>query len=338
MQTRVLIVDRDRPDAASLDQAAEILARGGLVAFATETVYGLGAVATDPAAVARIYEAKGRPSFNPLIVHVAGIDQAKTCVRHWPVEAGQLAGRFWPGPLTLILPRSSLIPDLVTGGRETVGLRVPAPAVARGLIERLGSPLAAPSANRANHISPTCAEHVLADLDGRIDLILDSGPTSVGLESTVLDLTRSPFRILRPGPVGLAEIARYLGDSGRVVMASPAATLDQAPVSPGSLPVHYAPDTPALRVDSVDDLARVAVPGDTAILVLGRHLLPGTIPWSHSLVLEEPLAAGQGLYAALHHLDALGLDRIVVLMPPDRPEWTAIRDRLQKATRPLTAV
>ena len=127
MQTRVLIVDRDRPDAASLDEAAAILARGGLVAFATETVYGLGAVATDPAAVARIFEAKGRPSFNPLIVHVAGIDQARTCVRHWPDEADQLAGRFWPGPLTLVLPRSSLIPDIVTGGRDTVGLRVPAP-------------------------------------------------------------------------------------------------------------------------------------------------------------------------------------------------------------------
>jgi L-threonylcarbamoyladenylate synthase len=337
LQTRVLTVNRDRPDAASLDEAAAVLARGGLVAFATETVYGLGALATDPAAVARIFEAKGRPSFNPLIVHVAGIDQAKVCARTWPDEAGKLAARFWPGPLTLVLPRSGLIPDLVTGGKDTVGLRVPATEVARRLIERLGQPVAAPSANRSNRVSPTRAQHVLAGLDGLIDLVLDSGPTTLGLESTVLDLTCSPFRILRPGPVGLSEIDRCLGGPGRVEMGSRPVKVDEAPASPGMLPVHYAPRTPALRVDSVDELVRIAPAEGMAILALGRHSLPGSIPSDRSFVLADPQAAARQLYAALHQLDTLGVDRIVVLMPPDQPEWTAIRDRLLKATRPATA-
>lgn len=334
MRTRVLTVDRDWPDSASLDQAAEVLSRGGLVAFATETVYGLGAMAMEPAAVARIFEAKGRPSFNPLIVHVADIGQARQCTSDWPDVARPLAERFWPGPLTLVLPRSGIIPDLVTGGLETVGLRVPATGVALGLIGRLGHPLAAPSANRSNRISPTRAEHVLADLEGRVDLILDSGPTTLGLESTVLDLTSIPFRILRPGPIGLAELGQYLGDEALVGMGKHAATSDRAPQSPGMLPIHYAPRTTALRFESVDDLDRLPKAGSEAILVLGRHLLPESIPSDRALILADPAEAAPQLYAALHRLDAMGLDRIVVLMPPDRPEWTAIRDRLLKATRP----
>ncbi len=181
-----------------------MLRRGGLVAFATETVYGLGADATDPAAVTGIFEAKGRPAVNPLIVHADGLEMARSCVASWPEEARILAEACWPGPLTLVLPRSARIPNVVTAGRETVGIRVPDTRVARLLIARTGRPVAAPSANRSTGISPTLARHVLKDLDGRIDLILDSGPTALGLESTVVDLSRDSPRLLRPW-VGLSR-------------------------------------------------------------------------------------------------------------------------------------
>ena len=199
--TRVIPVDPDEPDAGALAEAADILRGGGLVAFATETVYGLGADATNPEAVARIFEAKGRPSFNPLIVHADSTAMARRLVAGWPDEAEVLARCFWPGPLTLVLPRSGIIPDVVTAGRETVGVRVPRPEVARRLIAAAVCPVAAPSANRSTGISPTLASHVLRDLDGKVDLILDSGQTAVGLESTVVDLTLRQPRVLRPGPV-----------------------------------------------------------------------------------------------------------------------------------------
>ncbi len=194
-----------------LDAAVQTWLRGGLVAFATETVYGLGGIATDVESVARIFEAKGRPAINPLIVHVASIAQARDCVTEWPVAAESLARRFWPGPLTLVLNRADIIPDLVTAGKDTVAVRVPAGKVALALLERLGLPISAPSANRSNRLSPTRAEHVLADLDGRIDLIIDSGPTAIGLESTVLDLTTTPPRLLRPGPITSRELEAVLG-------------------------------------------------------------------------------------------------------------------------------
>jgi L-threonylcarbamoyladenylate synthase len=318
--------------------AAAVLSRRGLVAFATETVYGLGALATDLAAVEGIYHAKGRPRFNPLIVHVAGAAQAKECTAAWPEAADRLAGTFWPGPLTLVLNRSNLIPDVVTGGRETVALRVPMPAVARVLIERVGQPLAAPSANRSNRLSPTRAEHVLADLDGRIDLILDSGPTSCGLESTVLELTSSPFRILRPGPIGPAEIGQCLGRKYQVVdtRSDVVVPSDEPPASPGMLEVHYAPRTPALRVESVADLAEFSWPSNSALLVLGPSALPDLPAALHLVELVEPELAGQRFYSSLHGLDALNLDLIIIVMPPDQPAWCAIRDRLVRATTPLT--
>ncbi len=253
LATRVISVDPADPDPAALDEAASILLQGGLVAFATETVYGLGAVATDAEAVARIFAAKGRPPINPLIVHVAGVGQAREYVAEWPADADRLAGRFWPGPLTLVLPRSARIPDIVTAGRSTVGIRCPAGKVALGLIARCSVPLAAPSANRSNRISPTRAQHVAADLDGRIDLILDSGPTTVGLESTVIDLSSYPARLLRPGPIGLEELEQALG--GRTVATQPPSDSADRPASPGQMPVHYAPRTPAFRVESIADLA-----------------------------------------------------------------------------------
>ena len=221
-----------------LDQAAGVLG-GGLVSFATETVYGLGAIAIDSAAVGRIYTAKGRPGLNPVIVHVAAIEQARGCVAKWPEAAERLASQFWPGPLTLVLPRARVIPDIVTAGRETVAVRVPAGRVALELIARTGQPLAAPSANRSNRLSPTQAAHVLADLDGRIDLVLDSGPTSVGLESTVLDLSSQPPRVLRPGPIARTMLERALG--GIKITEHAAGTSSDQPASPGQLPVHMRP-------------------------------------------------------------------------------------------------
>ncbi len=335
MNTRVRAVDSDDPDPEVIDEAAAILSRAGLVAFATETVYGLGAVATDPRAVARIFEAKGRPAFNPLIVHAADVDHARTLTTIWTETAQRLADHFWPGPLTLIVPKTSAIPEIVTAGGPSVGLRVPSPKIARALIARAGAPLAAPSANRSNRISPTRAEHVLADLDGRIDLILDSGPTTVGLESTVLDLTTTPARILRPGPIGRRDLAPFFEDG---TLAAPTITVgrpwDQV-ASPGMQAVHYAPRTRAMRVDSVREVYSIAWPERVGLLAfepLDRSRFP-----EHVVVIEhlDPTAAAHDLYAALHRLDARGVDLIVVAMPPGELAWDAVRDRLRRATTPM---
>lgn len=329
IKTRVLAVDADQPDAEAIGEAAEALIRGGLVAFATETVYGLGAVATNASAVARIFEAKGRPSFNPLIVHVCGIDQARACAGAWPDAAQKLAEAFWPGPLTLVLPKTAAIPDIVTAGGATVGLRVPSPKVARALIARAGLPIAAPSANRSNRISPTRAEHVLDDLDGRVDIILDSGPTNVGLESTVLNLASDPPRILRPGPIGSAELSRFVGGLGATTGGP---TESRRLPSPGMTPVHYAPRTRAVRVDSADRLMDINWP-DRAGLLAMAPFDPSAIPIAvDRLELLDPTTASRALYATMRDLDSRRLDLIVVLMPPAGREWDALRDRLTRAT------
>jgi L-threonylcarbamoyladenylate synthase len=331
--TRVATIDPEAPDSAVLAEAGRVLERGGTVAFATETVYGLGAVATDSAAVARIYEAKGRPSVNPLIVHVAGIGQAKECVAAWTEDADVLASRFWPGPLTLVLGRSCRIPDLVTAGKSTVGVRCPAGKVAGGLIDRCGQPLAAPSANRSNRLSPTRAEHVLADLDGLVDLVIDSGPTTVGLESTILDLTSDPPRLLRPGPITVAQLESALQDRSVTVPAS-AESADR-PSSPGQMPVHYSPVTPAFRVESPETLRRMPGLEEMAVLTFCDAVVPKECATKRRDRLESPERAARRLYDVLHGFDALRSRAIVVVMPPDRPEWLAIRDRVLRATRPI---
>lgn len=332
-------VDPDTPSADALAEAASVLARGGLVAFATETVYGLGAVATDPAAVARIFAAKGRPRFNPLIVHVDEIALARSVTAGWTESAERLASAFWPGPLTLVLPRSPSIPDQVTGGRETVAVRAPRPLVARSLIARVGLPLAAPSANRSNRLSPTRAEHVLADLDGLIDVVLDSGPTAIGLESTVLDLTSSPFRILRPGPIGPEQISECLGGTEAVefVEEEKAAghSTSEPPASPGMLDVHYAPRTPTVRVDSIDELTAIAWPERSAVVVLGPEREVDERPNQVLVRLPDPETAAQRLYQVLHDCDALNLELIVIVMPPNERSWRTVRDRLVRAARPF---
>src|SRR5205085_2830107 len=216
-----------------LDEAAALLKRGGLVAFPTETVYGLGALALEPLAVRAIYAAKGRPLSNPLIVHVLGDEDARPLVTRWPLEARQLAARFWPGPLTLVLPRTALVPDECTAGGDTVGVRAPSHTAARALLERVGAPLAAPSANRAEHVSPTSAAHVLRDLNGRIDAVVDGGRCRFGIESTVVSLG-GPARLLRAGAIPLPQIEELVGPL-EIGATSPVAQ------SPGQHRRHYAP-------------------------------------------------------------------------------------------------
>lgn len=340
--TRVVAVDPDRPDPLILDQAAAIIRSGGLVAFGTETVYGLGADATDPAAVARIFAAKGRPPTNPLIVHVADEDEVHDLVAVWRSPAGRLAKHFWPGPLTLILPRLPSIPDIVTAGQGTVGVRVPASLVARELIRRAGVPVAAPSANRSNRISPTTAAHVLKDLDGAVDLILDSGPCTVGIESTVLDISGDVPTILRPGEVTEDQIAAIIM---RPVAHFTGSVGDgQVAFSPGQLAFHYAPKTPAYRLDP-GSVATFDPPAGTrwGVVTLGEipdrfdpaRRGPDILRWAANYLLGSPRVAAAKIYDALHRLDALGVDFLVIVTPADdAPGWEAVLDRVRRATRP----
>jgi L-threonylcarbamoyladenylate synthase len=334
LRTAIWKVDPDRPDPAALDAGARVLLEGGLVAFATETVYGLGAVAVVPRAVEKIFAAKGRPAVNPLIVHVDGISSARACFASWPEAAESLARRFWPGPLTLIQERSAKIPEVVTAGKTTVAVRVPAGKIALGLIERVGQPLAAPSANRSNRISPTRAEHVVADLDGLIDLVIDSGPTALGLESTVLDLTSAVPRILRLGPISKSEIEQALG--GRPVVESTTAESSINPSSPGQMAVHYAPQTPSFHVDGYDALDRLADRAGLAVVVFGEQADVAQVATAGEYHLDTPEVAARELYGTLHECDALGRSAIIVVLPPDEPRWRAVLDRLLRATRPIS--
>ena len=328
--TRVLDLTRDGADEAPIAAAAQVLLAGGLVAFATETVYGLGADATNVDALARIFAAKGRPSVNPLILHASDLAMAKSCVSEWSELADELAQSFWPGPLTLVLPRSPIVPDLVTAGRSTVGVRIPALRSTRALIARVGRPLAAPSANLSNRLSPTTAAHVLRDLGGRIDLILDSGPTSVGLESTVLDLTGDAPRILRPGPISRRELMHalgglFVGEATGVIAESTSA------ISPGQFPIHYAPRTTTIRVEP-ERLADYEPAGPWALLTFAKYLPPGSPRPAKAASFRTPEEAAEGLYRLLHDWDDEGFSQIVVVLPPDHPDWSAVRDRLIRAT------
>lgn len=333
LRTRIIQVHDDEPDPAALSEAAAILRRGGLVAFATETVYGLGADATNPQAVARIYHAKGRPAFNPLIVHADRTEMARSCVSAWPEHADLLARRFWPGPLSLVLPRAATIAAIVSAGRDTVGLRIPRPNVARRLIEATGRPIAAPSANRSTGISPTEAGHVLKDLDGAIDLVLDSGPTGVGIESTVLDLTTVPPRVLRPGSITVEDLSAALGE---VVLAPAGTAAGPGPhASPGQMDLHYAPRTPTYRVDRTG-FTTLPGPGRWGLISIGPPAswpTTGAGPERHAQ-LSTPREAEAELYRRLHELDEAGLDYLVLVPPPVEPRWLAILDRIRRASRP----
>jgi len=294
----------------SISEAAARLRAGGVVAFPTETVYGLGANTLDAAAVQRIFELKGRPATSPLIVHAASVEMARELVAEWPPLAEELAHRWWPGPLTLVLPKQSVIPDIVTAGLLTVGVRVPAHPVALDLIRQAGVPLAAPSANRFTGISPTTAEHVHAAFGGTVDVV-DGGPTQVGIESTVVAIEGDRLTLLRPGMISLGEIEQAAADAGS---AHPA---------PGMHARHYSPQTRLLLVTGPAQL-----PHESGAYVWRTE--PGMVTRAIRMPVDPAGYAAQ-LYAVLHELDAEGLPWIAVEAPPDGPEWAAIRDRLQRA-------
>jgi L-threonylcarbamoyladenylate synthase len=302
------------------------------VAFPTETVYGLGADALNERAVQRVFEAKGRPATNPLIVHVADAVVARRYAKDWPDVAESLAKRFWPGPLTLVLPRQAAGPfrvvNQVTAGLETVGLRSPGHPLALELLRRFDGPVAAPSANRAGHISPTTARHVREELGDKVDFVLDGGPCAVGIESTVLDLSHHRPVILRPGGVSREQIEGEIGP----VEVSVAINPDRLPAtSPGQHAVHYAPRTPAYRFETSPRPAShkasvwvVLSPPDCFDPAQATVAMPG-----------KPEAYARQLYGVLRDLDSRGLMAIYIEMPPDSPEWAAVRDRLLRATKPF---
>ena len=316
----------------AVKRAVELLQAGDAVALPTETVYGLAANALDTKAVQRIFEIKGRPSHNPIIVHVVGLEMAKQCVAQWPPLAQKLATAFWPGPLTLVLPRAPVIPDSVTAGGETVGVRWPSHPFIQAVIRAAEFPLAAPSANPSNQLSPTTAEHVSRHLGTKLRLIVDGGHSQVGIESTVLDLSVSPPRVLRPGMIHEPALAAV---TGKLAVATSHG--DEILKSPGRLPRHYSPRA-RLEIWSWRDeqeLRRKVKSGGTPMN--GCHVIAHTqIPSSEgfgrvSIIPHDPEAFARALYAELHECDESGAECIIVEAPPKSGEWHAITDRLQRA-------
>lgn len=317
------------PTSEHIAQAAAILRAGGVVVLPTETVYGLGADTFNLQAVEKVYELKGRPADNPLIAHVAGVDAARTLVRHWDDRCERLAHNFWPGPLTLVLPKADSVPDESTAGYATVAVRCPAHPVAMQLLRAFGGPISAPSANRSGHVSPTTAQHVANDFPDEHDLlILDGGPCEVGIESTVLDLSSAKPRILRPGGVNAEQLQGILGVPGveEPAMSGPSA-------SPGTSSLHYAPRTPAELVDHFELRQRLGQEADGPYAVIcfsPAFVKPPNQP------IGMPRRADQyarRMYDALRQADGMGCARILIELPPnDNGLWLAVHDRLKRAT------
>jgi L-threonylcarbamoyladenylate synthase len=294
-----------------LEEAATRIREGQLVAFPTETVYGLGANALDARAVARIFELKGRPASSPLIVHASSIEMARGLVTEWPEQAHELASRYWPGPLTLVLPKSNAIPGIVTAGLPTVGIRVPSHPIALRLIEAAGVPIAAPSANPFTHLSPTTAQHVVDEFGDAVP-VLDGGPSKIGIESTVVSLAGGKLTLLRPGMISLGDIERE------------SVAADQAHPAPGMHPKHYSPRTPLILVKTpgpLPDRRGAYLWWNEAGLTARSVRMPA-----------DPSAYAARLYSVLHDLDREGWPWIAVEAPPDEPEWTAVLDRLRRAS------
>ncbi len=307
---------------ARVQHAADILRSGGLVAFPTETVYGLGADARNEAAVRRIFALKGRPADHPVIVHLASAELLDSWAVNVPDVAYALAEAFWPGPLTLILERQAWVSDVVTGGQETVGLRVPSHPVALSLLGRFGGGVAAPSANRFGHVSPTTAAHVRAEF-GDVVPVLDGGPCTVGLESTILDLSGRAPKVLRPGAISAAQLEAAL----RKPLTTPTPD-DVAPRVPGGLSSHYAPHTPTFLLESA-----VSVSHATDAVLARRSQAAEAVRW---LTLpDDPDGFGRALYAALRELDVPEYARILIEAVPETAPWAAVRDRLGRAAKPL---
>ena len=305
--------------AADLQRAAEILREGGLVAFPTETVYGLGARADEAGAVAKIFAAKGRPADHPLIVHLPAAEAIDAWARDVPETARRLAERFWPGPLTLILRRAPGVLDAVTGGQDTVGLRVPGNPVARGLLQAAGLGVAAPSANRFGRISPTTAEHVITELEGRVDAVVDGGPCDVGVESTIVDLSGEAPRLLRPGGITAEALQQVLG-------RAPLPPDAEAPRVPGALASHYAPTTRMVLATDVAEAVSDAAPNGE-VVVLGLSSPRDDVRWV--VMPDDPVAYARVLYARLREADESSAQTIVVERPPET--WAAVIDRLGRA-------
>ncbi len=349
MVTRVLQVDAERPDAALVHEAAAVIRGGGLVAFPTETVYGLGANALDPSAVARIFEAKGRPATDPLIVHIADAGQLAVLAAAVPPSARALAAAFWPGPLTLILPKRPVVPDSVTAGLGTVAVRVPAHAVALALLQAAGVPVAAPSANRFSRPSPTRAAHVLADLDGRVDVVIDGGPTSIGIESTIVDCSLDPPVLRRPGGVTLEQLSAHV--PGLVLQARTASAEAPQP-APGQMLRHYAPRARVTLYEGLPDLVIARIGADARALaatgvrigilgpeedllvlapVLAAPAASGRIVTRAFGARRDPDRAARELFDAIRSLDAESPDVILAAGLDAAGVGAAIRDRLMRA-------
>lgn len=319
MPTALWTIDPDFPDPEVIARAANCLRAGKLVAFPTETVYGLGANAFDTAAVGKIFSAKGRPPRNPLIVHVSDVNRVHAVAGNWPEAAVRLAAAFWPGPLTMVVAKSKDIPDIVAAGGNSVGIRCPAHPVARALIAAAGVPVAAPSANRSGGLSPTTAAHVVASLGDRVDVVLDGGPCHGGLESTVVDLTGPVPRLLRPGLVRVGMLEAIVG---RVeVVSGFTCGDDDVPLpSPGLMAKHYAPATKLEVAESEAEADQLEAIYRCAGMVVARWRPVGA-----------PEQVSAKLYAELHTLDESGFDRIIATLPAATDEWRAVRDRLLRA-------
>lgn len=356
----LLKVDPLDPDPATIAHAARVLRSGGLVAFPTETVYGLGANALDSAAVARIYAAKGRPAWNPVIAHVATVADARALTSAWSDDAEALAQAFWPGPLTLVLPRATIVPDIATAGLDAIAIRIPNHPVALALIRAAGRPIAAPSANRFTQVSPTTAQHVVSSLGDRVDVILDGGSCDVGIESSVCDLSGAEPTLLRPGMITRTQLEIVLG---RPVQLARRRAADAAPASegeagdssvhadnpntpaqrsPGMSDRHYAPRADvwlfetSQRADIVQalvDRQHAGTPGRITALLLSTEALPLTAGDAIVHMPNEPAAYARQLYAALHAADNASSAVVIVERPAESEAWAAVLDRLNRAAR-----
>lgn len=335
MNTEILSTHTPELFQQAVRRAAERLRAGEVVALPTETVYGLAANALDEQAVAKIFQIKGRPAHNPIIVHVSGNEMARACTRHWPELATKLSRAFWPGPLTLVLPRAKNIPALVTAGGETVGVRWPGHPFMQAVIRECGFPLAAPSANLSNQVSPTNAGHVRAQLDGKIPLIVDGGQAQVGIESTVLDLTVTPPRVLRPGMIHEESLAAVCGKIQNEQLK--AANKDDALRSPGMLAKHYSPKAKLVVLDWQNDtdlhnqIRNLKFEIRNCFVVAHTKIPAGFGTENVSVIPHDAEAYARALYGELHRCDAAGAKLIIMETPPETPEWAGIADRLRRA-------
>lgn len=335
--SRVLSVDPERPQAAVLEEARRVLLQGGLVAFPTETVYGLGARALDEGAVGRVFEAKGRPRQHPLIAHVQGEAQARSLARSWPEAASRLSSALWPGPLTLVVDRAPHVPASVAGGSDSIALRAPAHAVAQGLIGALGEPIAAPSANRYQGVSPTTVAHVARQLGDKVNLLLDGGPCQTGIESTVVDVRGALVRVLRPGAVDMATLRALI--PGIVADREPVAS-ERPRAAPGMGARHYAPRARLLLAASCEAACRTAnaLASEGAPVGLVIYDPPGASALADNVLVRtlarDPAQYAHRLYATLHDLDEAGALAIVAQRVPADESWWAIADRLQRGSSP----